>query len=132
MTFKEHGILGGRVYDLLDDFCTVHIKEREFFLLVEDWYRSDIRPDHIERLNGAAFVETTEGRDFRAKITSVTFNSVQNTIRFLWFNRNVLDIIKAHYWFVHLELFEAGALPCVGVHNTINYFPASEDAIGEA
>lgn len=58
---QSEQITPGRVYNITPSFLTVKIKPKHFYVLVEELYRTVIKPDDISHINGTVYEMTEEG-----------------------------------------------------------------------
>ena len=113
----------GHTYNITEDFVTVEIKSREYFTIADEMIRLNIKPESLVCINGDLFDETESGIDWKKKVTSITFDTVRDTLKFLWFNKMLLNPDSAHYKMSFCECFESAGMISETKANTVEYCP---------
>ena len=113
----------GKCYNITEDFVRCEIKEREYYSVADELIRLGIKPENILCLNDEFFEETESGFNWRTKVSVISFDNVRDTLRFLWFNKMMLNPNSVHYKMLFSECFESAGILVEGKANTIDYCP---------
>ena len=95
----------GKLYNITEDIVRVEIKEREYWSIADELIRLNIKPEKVLCLNDELFEETESGFNWRTKISVIAFDNIRDTLKFVWFNKMMLDPNSVHYKMSFCECF---------------------------
>lgn len=119
----------GMCYNITEDFVRVEIKDREYYSLADELIRLSIKPENVVCLNDELFEETENGYDWKTKVSVITFDNVKDTLKFIWFNKMMLNPNSVHYKMSFCECYESAGMIVEGKTNTVEYCPPSVNQI---